>query len=171
MTSKEDPDKITKRIGYSVLAIGVLFLLFFVFQLLTTAMFITSTRPVLGEVVGMEYGYTVSDRAGDTYQPIFSYIDAGGGVRRGKSAYVSSSYNYAPGSKIAIRADPADPTKVYMDDALDLWGFTLIFGGVGALFTTLGAKHLHNIKKYGRKRRRKPKKLMSIPENSPAPQT
>ncbi|VAW24340.1 hypothetical protein MNBD_ALPHA11-1396 [hydrothermal vent metagenome] len=155
--AKKQSDKIAKRIGFGVLGLGLFFIAVSVYQLIITTSFVMRTSPIIGEVIGMETGYTVSTRAEDTYQPLFAYTDGEGNFLQGQSAYLSMTYNFPIGTKVAIRVDPDVPGKVYVDEATNLWGFTIIFGGLGALFGVLGAKHLHNIKKYGGKKRKKAK--------------
>lgn len=78
-----------------------------------------------------------SDSDGTTYAPIYEY-EVDGQVRR-HTRSVSSSSRPQIGEHELLLVDPADPDRVKADTFLDKWFLTTLLGGMGALFSIIGA--------------------------------
>ncbi len=66
-----------------------------------------------------------------TYRPTIRYSDSNGQSRTAQTAMSASSYNFAPGEKVAILVDSRDPSDMRIDSWFTLWGFGSIFAAVG----------------------------------------
>jgi len=75
-----------------------------------------------------------SDSDGTTYTPVFRYVDSAGVRRSGRTHIASSEYDYAIGTEEEILYDPAAPEDgVRINGLFSLWGFPLIFLGLGLI--------------------------------------
>ncbi len=72
-----------------------------------------------------------------TYRPRVGYTDIDGVERQGKTPISASNYDFAPGSEVEIRYDPARPERVVLVGSWLLFVLPIIFLGVGALLAVI----------------------------------
>lgn len=124
--------------GFVFVIMGLLALGFIgigVWFLIDAVAFTDSARTATGEVIAVTPHR--DDDGGTTYTPRFAYTDADGVRRTGETHISSSTYDYAPGERVAILYDPADPRDVRIDDWFSLWGFPMIFIAAGLFSETV----------------------------------
>lgn len=99
---------------------------------------------VEGTVIGQDR------RSSSGSAPIVEFRDQTGKYHRFESNVSSSPPRYAVGDPVTIKYQPDNPSNAAIDDFLSNYLFTLIFGGIGLVFFTIGAGIL--IVVFGRKR-------------------
>ena len=106
--------------------------------------FVKNSVAVTGTVIGVSVSY--SDNS-TTYKPTISYVDAEGNKQTGRTFLSSSGYNFPRGSKIDILYDTRTPSDIRIDSWFALWGFPMIFLGVGLLLAFIAVFVALSIKK------------------------
>ena len=100
------------------------------------------------EVSGIVVDVSVNRNDGTTtYKPTVSYVDLNGVKQTGQTFLSSSGYNFPRGSKINILYDPRDPSRIRMNSWFSLWGFPMVFLGVGLLLALIALIVALRIKK------------------------
>ncbi len=130
-------------------AVGGAFLYF-------TIEFNKNAMPVTGWVVDVSAHY---NDGSTTYKPTISYIDENGFKQTGQTNMSSSSYNYPRGAEVNILYDTRNPGEVRINTWFSLWGFPLIFLGVGIVLAivavvvsrNMGKRAANNIEPIGGK--------------------
>ena len=100
--------------------------------------FVSASVVTEGEVVGVETVRATSPGDDDTYAPTFRFETEGGRTVTASPAGSSSAWRYAEGSRVEIRYDPEDPTRVRPVGFLSDWGPPLILTGVGLAWSVIG---------------------------------
>lgn len=97
-----------------------------------TALFLRTAQPTTGTIV--ELIERESDDGDTLFAPVYTFVDTSGRTNR----VISSSASYPPvglvGDRIAVLFDPENPSRAEIDRFFDLWGFSAIGGGLGALY-------------------------------------
>ena len=88
-----------------------------------------------------------SGAASPTYKPTISFFDKSGAPQSAQTYLSSSAYDYPVGTKLRVLYTPEDPSHLRLDNWFALWGFGLIFLGVGALIFIGGVAFLKVAKK------------------------
>ncbi|MBI3724807.1 DUF3592 domain-containing protein [bacterium] len=70
--------------------------------------------------------------------PVVEFTSPAGGVVRFESPFGTRPASHEVGQAIAIRYDPADPRKAFIDSALATWLVPAIMTGLGLLFIAIG---------------------------------
>jgi len=110
--------------------------------------FVKNSVAVTGTVIDVSVSY--SDNS-TTYKPTISYVDAEGNKQTGRTFLSSSGYNFSRGSKVDILYDIRTPSDIRIDSWFALWGFPMIFLGVGLLLAFIAMIVALSIKKRGPK--------------------
>ena len=80
------------------------------------------------------------DSDGDiTYRPVVTFADRDGNFQRFVDSVSSSPPRHYVGEKVPVIYDPKNPARATIDGFLERSLFSLVFGGVGALFALTGA--------------------------------
>lgn len=74
-----------------------------------------------------------------TYAPLVKFTDQNEHVIQFSSSVSSGSPGYSRGDRVAVLYDPTTPEKAQIDSFMENWFVTLILGGMGVIFTLLGA--------------------------------
>jgi len=122
---------------------------------------------VTGTVIDVSVNY--SDNS-TTYKPTISYVDAQGNKQTGRTFLSSSGYNFPRGSKVNILYDIRTPSDIRIDGWFALWGFPIVFLGVGLVLAFIAVIIALNTKKRGpqtAQSREKPSKTYSYSSNEP----
>ncbi len=82
-----------------------------------------------------------------TYKPTISFFDKSGLPQSAQTYLSSSAYDYPIGTKLRILYTPEDPSHMRLDHWFALWGFGLIFLGVGIIMFIGGVAFLKVSKK------------------------
>ncbi|HEX6904422.1 MAG TPA: DUF3592 domain-containing protein [Thermoanaerobaculia bacterium] len=70
--------------------------------------------------------------------PVFEFRTSEGTVHRAESMMGSGFRGFQVGETVAVRYDPADPSKAEVDSFAVLWGLVLLRGGFAVLFLGMG---------------------------------
>jgi hypothetical protein len=70
--------------------------------------------------------------------PVFEFRTAGGTVQRAESLQGSGFQGFEVGQAVAVRYDPADPSKAEVDSFAMLWGLALLRAGFAVVFLLMG---------------------------------
>jgi hypothetical protein len=79
---------------------------------------------IQGRVVSLQSSEDENGRA--LYTPLFTYTDAAGVVRQGRSNSSSSAPGYAIGDPIPLRYDPQNPSDIRVDSFWSFWIWPMI---------------------------------------------
>ncbi len=100
------------------------------------------------EVSGTVMDVSVTNNEGTIiYKPTISYMDINGTKQTGQTFLSSSNYNFPRGTKLNILYDPRDPSTVRMNSWFGLWGFPMIFLGIGITLAVIAIIVAFNLKK------------------------
>jgi len=92
--------------------------------------------PTSGVVTHVEVNWSSNSNGGGsspTYKPTISFFDNNGTQQSAQTYLSSSSYDYPIGTKLQILYRADDPSSMRLNNWFALWGFGLIFFGVGLL--------------------------------------
>ncbi len=135
--------KFKNKLGLWIFRIlGLVFFLVGAVLLFLTVSFMTDAQETTGRVTHVAVNY------GDdsvTYKPTVEYR-VGGRMYESESWLSSSSYDFDVGERVPVLYDPADPSRIRLNYFMELWGFPLIFGGVGAVMvfvSMITARRMH----------------------------
>ena len=93
-----------------------------------------------GTVINLE---TAQDEKGRTYyRPVFTYRD-----RTGRTHRATDDLGYPPpelrvGQAVVVRYRPENPGDARLDGFIEIWIASLVVGGLGLVFTSIGAGFL-----------------------------
>lgn len=134
-------DRTIARIAWVFLLIGLGLLAGGGYAASRTVAFLGTAASVEGTVV--ELVESVSrDSDGHrsrTYRPTVEFQLGSGETRTFTSSMGSSPPAYDVGERVTVLYDPQDPGDARLQGTFALWGVSLILGGMGAIFGTVGA--------------------------------
>jgi len=105
------------------------------------------------EGVVVDFAQHRSDENSITYSTVVEFKDQNEHIIRFSSSISSSSPGYHRGNQVTVFYNPDNPQEAQIDSFMENWFGTIILGGLGALFTLLGAGFLiSQINKYRVKR-------------------
>jgi len=100
------------------------------------------------EVSGTVIDVSMTNNEGTiSYKPTIAYIDINGTKHTGQTFLSASSYNFARGTTLDILYDPRNPGTVRLNSWFGLWGFPMMFLGVGILLGVIATFIAFNLKK------------------------
>jgi hypothetical protein len=120
--------RLSLGIGILALAAGAVFTVL-------TARFVAGSERAEGTVVDRVRSVDEEDDSVSFY-PVVRFTTAAGRTVRFESN-VSTSDEI--GDEVEVLYDPDDPTDARLSGFLNVWGFSLIFAGIGAVFITVSA--------------------------------
>ena len=123
-------------IGTIFLIIGLCFLTTGVVLGLMTSNFVDHSLQTKATVVSLQ---TIKNKDGETFAPIFKFLDMGGREHTITSHSSSSPAGFSVGETVQILYSPSDPEDARIDTLWQLWGIPLIFGPLGGVFALVGA--------------------------------
>lgn len=94
--------------------------------------FVSNSLPTTGTVVAVD---VITSDDGVSYRPTVRYLDHTGQKRRGETFLASSSYDYDIGTRVDILYDMRDSSSIRMDTWFEVWGFGVLFAGIGVVIT------------------------------------
>lgn len=71
--------------------------------------------------------------------PVFEFRTSEGTVQRAESMMGTGLQGFQVGEAVAVRYDPADPSKAEVDTFAVLWGLVLLRAGFALIFLVMGA--------------------------------
>lgn len=130
-------------LSLSFRVIGLIFALTGVVVAVTTGVFVTRAERVTGEVVDYAteqnaIAFMRSDEpTGILYYPVVEYSLPGGGSytitgRTGRSARA-----FEVGDRVGVLVATDNPERARLDTVFEVWGTSIILGGLGVLFLVL----------------------------------
>jgi len=107
-----------------------------IYSYLSTGDFIAQAASAAGVVIGLEREQDADGN--DTYYPRVQFEAKGRSYQfRGQ---VGSGYGtFKVGEQVEVFYDPADPDHARINSFVQLWFFPLFLGGMGVVFTAIGA--------------------------------
>jgi hypothetical protein len=110
---------------------GVAMLVAAAFVTLSTLSFRTEAVSAPGTVVGLEAG-----------RPVVEFVDADGAMHRIVGSVSSNPPAYDAGEAVTVRYRPGEPGDARIDGLLESWFAPMLLGGMGTVFTVIGAAFL-----------------------------
>lgn len=106
---------------------------------LHTRVFLDKAREAAGEVVALEEEPAMEAGDSRTYRPVVSYATGSGQRVRFSSMAHSNPPEYELGASVRVLYDPERPHEARIRSFTELWMPLLLLGGLGGIFTALGA--------------------------------
>ncbi|NMG74408.1 DUF3592 domain-containing protein [Aromatoleum diolicum] len=104
-----------------------------------TRAFLDQAREAAGEVVALEEEPAMEVGDSRTYRPVVAFaMDSGQQVRFSSMAH-SNPPAYELGASVRVLYDPERPHEARIRSFAELWFPLLLLGGLGGIFTALGA--------------------------------
>lgn len=120
---------------------GIGSLVLAIYQFLRTTTFINSSLRSTGTIISQEKGFGAAAPEGveayfreDYFRYVVQFKTEDGSYIKFKSRYMGSVKVY---SAVNIRYDPRNPKRAKIDSWGQLWGLTLIYGLIGAIFIAI----------------------------------
>jgi hypothetical protein len=106
---------------------------------LRTRAFLNVALEAVGEVVALEEEPAMEPGEPRSYRPVVSFSIGPKGRVRFKSMAHSYPPQYEVGASVRVLYHPNRPHDARIRSFIDLWLLSLILGGLGVVFTALGA--------------------------------
>jgi hypothetical protein len=106
---------------------------------LRTRAFLSTAVEAVGEVVALEQELPMEPGEPHSYRPVVSFSIGPRGRVRFKSMVHSYPPEYEVGASVRVLYQPNRPHDARIRSFTDLWLLSLILGGLGVIFTALGA--------------------------------
>ena len=97
--------------------------------------FLATAEPAAGTVVEVHVRGVGRNRVS---VPVLEFRAADGTVQRAESLMGSGFRGFAVGEAVAVRYDPADPSRAEVDSFAVLWGLALLRAGFTVIFLLMG---------------------------------
>ncbi len=110
---------------------------------INTILFVNRSAPATGEVVGHDVVQNAisllqsDERTGMLYYPRVAFVTADGERVTFRSRAGRPIRQRDAGEQVAVRYHTADPGDARIDQFMNIWGATVIVGGLGVLFLVL----------------------------------
>ncbi len=115
---------------FTLVGIGILVGAFSLYR--NTSSFVTEAFRSEGTVVDL-----VASRS-NTYRPTIHFINQEGKKVEFTSSVGTNPPSYSKGQKVEILYHPTEPQNAKINDFFSLWGGSVILGGMGGVFFTIG---------------------------------
>lgn len=123
----------TLRVIFTLIGLGMLAGAFFSFQ--STSSFLETAAAKTGVVTDLLYSRSSDSSA---YYPVVRFEDEQGRPVEFQSSSGSNPASYSRGEGVRVLFTPGDPSSARIDGFFELWGVTLIVGGLGMAFFLVG---------------------------------
>lgn len=119
----------------AALVVGPLCLVVGIILLVWNWIFLSDARSARGKVINL---IETSTSDGTSYKPEIQYAVPGGETYTRTTTWATNPPVYAVGDEVDVLYDPDDPGTMVPDSFWSKWLMTLIFLGVGNIFTIIG---------------------------------
>jgi len=120
------------RFSKLMIVLSIIFMGIGVVSAIRTFLFLHSAVPETGEIIKL---IERKNYKKDTlYTPVFTFRDHNGNIHTVFSAMASHHPVGNAGDRIAILYNPDNPKHAEVNSFVSIWGFSAIFGGLGAFF-------------------------------------
>ncbi|MGM0769095.1 MAG: DUF3592 domain-containing protein [Pseudomonadota bacterium] len=124
----------TLRVIFALIGLGMLAGAFFSFQ--STSSFLETATAKPGVVTDLIYSRSSDSSA---YYPVVRFEDEQGRTVEFQSSSGSNPASFSRGEGVRVLFTPGDPGSARIDGFFELWGVTLIVGGLGMAFFLVGS--------------------------------
>lgn len=121
---------------------GLGFLIGGVFAFTSTQNFLDQSVSANGTVIDLGLRYSGNSRV---YYPIIKFTDESGQEIEFRSSFGSNPPAYQVGEKVSILYIPDNPDQARISSFISLWFLTLLFLGMGTIFTGIGLIFLYSL--------------------------
>jgi hypothetical protein len=143
---------------FTLVGIGALAVALWLYR--DTSIFLGEATRAVGMVVDLERSQSSDSTTYSTvYRPVVRFTDGTGVEIKFTSSTGSNPPSYSRGERVEVLYLPSQPQKARINGFFSLWGLSLIFGGLGALFLAVGTgltlvgalktRRTEYLKKYG----------------------
>jgi len=102
-----------------------------------------------------------------SYAPMVEFVNPSSGAKqRFKHSIGMSSSPYSVGESVAVRFDPNNPSDARMDSGVWNYLYSIVLGGLGALFGMITMHNMRTLDRYTNPGRRRPLKLRRPSQNA-----
>lgn len=126
-------------LGKRLLVPGILLMLAGTFFFVKTQRYYASTSRASGKIVEIEKQQNQKDI---TYYPVFSFADSAGATHiiHTSQTRTWSGWNrfYKVGDTVEVLYPANEPQKARLNNLFSVWGWVLVFGGVGLILVIAG---------------------------------
>jgi len=127
---------VLRLVGRVFLTVAVVSLLISAFTCFRTRSFLATAARAPGVITQLRV-HTSNDSR--TYHPVFVFNDSNGNQHEVESSTGSNPSRHTVGEHVNVLYQIPHPDEAKMDGFFELWGISVIMGGVGALDLLLGA--------------------------------
>jgi len=128
-------------LGKRLLVLGILLMLVGTYFCVQTKRQLASTSRASGRIVEIEKEQLQKDVV---YYPVFSFADSAGKThvihtRTSQTrTWSGSNKHYHVGDAVEVLYPPGDPESARLNNLFAVWGWTLVFGGIGLILVIVG---------------------------------
>ena len=130
-----------KIVGSVFAGVGLVFVLVSLWNVRSTKQFLAQSETAHGEVIDLVLG---SSRTGDSgtsssvYYPVVRFATHEGEYIEFQSGIGSQPPAYRVGDRVTVRYRPDNPYRAKIDSFFQLWFLSVLFGGLGFVFGSIG---------------------------------
>jgi hypothetical protein len=136
-------------LGKRLLVLGILLMLVGTFFFVKTQRYYVSASRASGKIVEIEKQQHQKDV---TYYPVFSFVDSVGTthVIHTSQTRTWSGWNrfYKVGDTVEVLYPAHEPEKARLNNLFSVWGWVLVFGGIGLIFVIVGIEFWYSAATY-----------------------
>lgn len=126
--------------GKNLVGLGILLVAIGVYLFTQARQFCATATRAPGVIVSLDVEGTGNTK---TVFPVFSFKDQNGKehvVHANRTRVWTSRWSdYQPGDKVEVLYAPGEPDKARLNSVFAVWGWPIVFWGVGTLLGTVGA--------------------------------
>jgi len=130
-----------KIVGSVFAGIGLVFILVSFWTYQNTQQFLAQSETAQGEVIHLVLGSSRTDDSGSgsgVYYPVVRFATPEGEYIEFQSGIGSQPPAYRVGDRVTVRYRPDDPYRAKIDSFFQLWFLSVLFGGMGFMFGSIG---------------------------------